>query len=156
MQAKEHFGNPMIEQRSLAEGHAVVYFGERKVIGVVGADRLSWLHSLLSQDFKNLPIGQSIEALLLDPNGHIEHLIQALDDGETTWLKTNDPEKLLLWLQKMVFRMKVDLFLRDFSVVGAITKNHSLAHTSNSIPLVFEILGKQGVKPGKPVSSNYS
>lgn len=138
MEAKEHFGNPLIEQRSLAEGKSVVYFGERKVIGVKGDDRISWLHSLLSQDIRNLPVGQSTEALLLDPNGHIEHVIELLDDGETSWLVTYKPEVLLAWLQKMVFRMKVNLFLRDYSMVGSVKQNPDLAHKSNSIPLIFD------------------
>ena len=80
-ETKEHFGNPLIEQRNLANGTAVVDLGPRGIITVSGSDRLAWLHSLLSQNLKNLLPGDSAEALLLDPNGHIEQVIHFLDDG---------------------------------------------------------------------------
>ena len=86
MAAKDHFGNPLIEQRKLAEGAAAVELGTRGIITVSGPDRLTWLHSLLSQNLKNLQPGQSAEALLLDPQGHIEQAIRFFDDGLTSWL----------------------------------------------------------------------
>ena len=79
------------------------------VITVSGADRLTWLHSLLSQNIKNLAAGQSTQALLLDPNGHVEQLINLVDDGTTCWLIVDVAavDSLLAWLRKMVFRMQV-------------------------------------------------
>ncbi|MSZ22959.1 MAG: folate-binding protein, partial [Actinobacteria bacterium] len=109
--APGHFGNSNIEQRNLAEGKAAVYLGARGIIKVTGEDRLSWLHSLLSQNLKNLAPGVSAEALLLDPQGHIEQVIHFLDDGESSWLVVEESgrESLLAWLNKMVFRMRVAL-----------------------------------------------
>ena len=116
------FGNPLIEQRKLEEGLAVVNLGARGIITVTGPDRLDWLHSLLSQNLKNLKPGQSAEALLLDPHGHIEQVIHFLDDGLTSWLfvEAEGRESLLKWLGKMVFRMKVEIADRseDFAVIG--------------------------------------
>jgi folate-binding protein YgfZ len=45
----------------------------------------------------------------LDPNGHVEHLIHLVDDGETCWLIVDQAgvDALLAWLRKMVFRMQV-------------------------------------------------
>ena len=88
--AQTHFGNPNIEQRNLAEGKAAVELGARGIITVTGEDRLTWLHSLLSQNLKNLLPGVSAEALLLDPQGHIEQVIHFLDDGESSWLVVED------------------------------------------------------------------
>ncbi|MTA95679.1 MAG: folate-binding protein, partial [Actinobacteria bacterium] len=61
----------MIEQRSLYEGNSVCLMDAAGIISVAGVDRLNWLHSLLSQNLKNLTPGESAEALLLDPQGHI-------------------------------------------------------------------------------------
>ncbi len=151
MQVKKHYGNPMIEQRSLFEGESVCLMDKAGIITVSGADRLTWLHSLLSQNLKNLNPGECTEALLLDPQGHIEQLIKIIDDGETTWLMVNqeNTEALLSWLSKMVFRMKVQLSDRsaDFAVVGATISKPELAFVSNSQPLIWKD-GWPAVTPG--------
>ncbi len=137
-----HFSNPLIEQRLLAEGKAAVFLGPRGIITVAGEDRLAWLHSLLSQNLKSLQPGQSAEALLLDPNGHIEQVIHFLDDGETSWLivEASSREPLLAWLNKMVFRMKVQVSDRseDFAVIGRMTGPVEGAAVSNAVDLVWQ------------------
>jgi len=142
VQVKKHYGNPMIEQRSLFEGDAVCLMDPAGIISVSGADRLTWLNSLLSQNLKNLKPGESAEALLLDPQGHIEQQIKVIDDGETTWLMVNkeNTAPLLDWLTKMVFRMKVELTDRsaDFALVGSTKPKPELAFVSNSQPMVWK------------------
>jgi folate-binding protein YgfZ len=141
----------MIEQRSLFEGDSVCLMDPVGIICVSGLDRLTWLHSLLSQNLKNLKPGESAEALLLDPQGHIEQLIKIIDDGESSWLMVNqeNTEALLSWLSKMVFRMKVGLTDRstDFALVGATKPKPELAFVSNSQPLVWKD-GWPGVTTG--------
>lgn len=138
----EHFGNPNIEQRNLAEGKAAVDLGARGIITVSGEDRLAWLHSLLSQNLKNLLPGVSAEALLLDPQGHIEQVIHFLDDGETSWLVVEESgrEPLLAWLNKMIFRMKVSVADRsaDYAVIGHIGEGIPQSFVSNGIALVWQ------------------
>jgi folate-binding protein YgfZ len=132
----------MIEQRSLFEGDSVCLMDPVGIICISGADRLTWLHSLLSQNLKNLKPGESAEALLLDPQGHIEQQIKVIDDGETTWLMVNkeNTAPLLDWLTKMVFRMKVELTDRsaDFALVGSTKPKPELAFVSNSQPMVWK------------------
>lgn len=141
MLVKEHYGDPMIEQRKLSEGKAVCLLDTQGVISVTGPDRLAWLHSLLSQNLKNLAPGESAEALLLDPQGRIEQVIKVIDDGQTCWLLVDKSkvEELLSWLEKMVFRMKVEVINRslDFATVGATSAVDGLAFTSNNHPLVW-------------------
>lgn len=142
MQIKQHYGDPMIEQRNLAEGEAVVLLESQSVVTVSGEDRLNWLHSLLSQNIKNLKPGESTEALLLDPQGHIEQIIKIIDDGQTCWLivDSNKGQALLDWLSKMVFRMKVEIADRstEFQVVGATKPISELAYKSHSNSLIWE------------------
>jgi folate-binding protein YgfZ len=139
---KQHFGDPMIEQRKLSEGDALCLLDNQGVIAVSGIDRLSWLHSLLSQNLKNLVPGESAEALLLDPQGRIEQVIKVIDDGETTWLMVDKShtEALLTWLQKMVFRMKVEITDRSaqFATVGATTASPEISFLSNDHPLIWK------------------
>ena len=49
-----HYGDPLREQRLLAEGLAVVDLSHRGVVTVTGPDRLSWLHSITSQHLTGL------------------------------------------------------------------------------------------------------
>ena len=141
----------MIEQRSLSDGNSVCLMDPCGIISVSGVDRLTWLHSLLSQNLKNLNPGDSTEALLLDPQGRIEQQIKIIDDGETTWLMVNqeNTQPLMDWLTKMVFRMKVELQNRseDFVVVGSVKPKPELAFVSNSQPLVWRDQWP-GVTPG--------
>ena len=49
-----HYGDPLREQRLLAEGAGLVDRSDRDVVAVPGADRLTWLHSLTSQHLDRL------------------------------------------------------------------------------------------------------
>ena len=141
-ETKEHFGNPNIEQRNLAAGSAAVNLGARGIISVTGPDRLDWLHSLLSQNLKNLLPGVSAEALLLDPQGHIEQVIHFMDDGATSWLiiEAEGRESFLAFLNKMIFRMKVEVADRsaEFAVLGHIGAGIPQASVSNGVALVWQ------------------
>ena len=106
-----HFGEPNKEQRLLDEGLAWADLSHREIISISGEDRLTWLHSLTTQFLENLPANQWTQGLILDPQGHIEHQFNLVDDGSVTWL-TLDPgraELLITHLQKMKFRMRVDV-----------------------------------------------
>ena len=106
-----HFGEPNQEQRALAAGSGWADLSHRSVLSVSGAERLSWLHSLTTQDVEKMPAGLWVSALILDPNGHIVHQIYLVDDGTTTWIHT-EKEKLtdlLAFLEKMKFMLRVEV-----------------------------------------------
>ena len=117
-----HYGDPSREQRLLVEGLAVVDLSHRGVVTVTGPDRLSWLHSITTQQLTNLPPRTSTEALILSPKGHVEHDLHVVDDGETTWI-TCEPgtnEALAAWLRSMQFMLRVEVTDRtpDLAVIG--------------------------------------
>jgi folate-binding protein YgfZ len=118
-----HYGSPLMEQRALERGTAVVDLSTRGVVSVTGGDRLSWLDSMSSQSLRTLPPGESAEALLLDPQGHVEHALHVLDDGETTWLLVEraDADAVLDFLQKMRFMLRVEPADRsaEFATIGS-------------------------------------
>ena len=106
-----HYGDPLREQRLLSEGLAVVDLSNRGVLTVTGPDRLSWLHSITTQQLTDLPSRVSREALVLSPKGHIEHNLHLVDDGETTWVTTEpgDAASLGTWLDSMRFMLRVEV-----------------------------------------------
>lgn len=106
-----HYGDPMREQRLLAEGLGVVDLSHRGVVTVSGQDRLSWLHSLTSQQLTGLAPRTSVETLVLTPKGHVEHALHLVDDGEITWI-TVEPgtaPALAAWLDSMRFMLRVEV-----------------------------------------------
>ncbi|MEY4320281.1 MAG: hypothetical protein RLZZ471_222 [Actinomycetota bacterium] len=116
-----HFDNPLVEQRDLLSGKRIVVLDDRAVIRVTGEDRLTWLNAMLSQSVLNLKPGDSAEGLLLDAQGRIEHDVHVIEDRESSWLivLAEHSEKLLKWLDLMIFRSKVSVAPSDFAVVGS-------------------------------------
>ncbi len=104
-----HYGDPTAEQRALVGGRAFVDQSYLGVVTVTGPDRLTWLHSLSTQDVRALAPGVSVELMILSPQGRIEHVAAAVDDGETTWLITESPVALTAHLERMRFMLRVEI-----------------------------------------------
>lgn len=136
----QHYGNPLGEQRALANGLAVVDLADRAVISVTGPDRLTWLDSLTSQSVASLQPGESSETLQLDPTGRIEYAVRILDDGVTAWLFVDhaEGEPLLAWLTRMRFMLRVEIADRslEFATIGSLGAEVEAA-APNGLPLVW-------------------
>jgi folate-binding protein YgfZ len=106
-----HFGDPMREQRGLEQGEGVVDLSHRGVVTVTGPDRLGWLHSLTTQHLEALEPGRGVTALVLSPQGHLEHALYGVDDGEAFWAHTEPGATpgLVAWLDRMRFLMRVEV-----------------------------------------------
>ncbi|AKU15685.1 YgfZ/GcvT domain-containing protein [Luteipulveratus mongoliensis] len=106
-----HYGDPSREQRLLQEGLAVVDLSNRGVVQITGPDRLSWLHSMTTQQLTALAPHHSTESLVLSPKGHVEHALHLVDDGTTTWLSVEPGTAgaLVAWLDSMRFMLRVEV-----------------------------------------------
>jgi folate-binding protein YgfZ len=104
-----HYGDPVGEQRALAEGRAFVDQSHLGVVTVTGPDRLSWLNSLCTQEVGSLAPGESSEFMILSPQGRIEHVASLVDDGETAWLITETAPGLATFLDRMRFMLRVEV-----------------------------------------------
>ncbi|MGV1036822.1 MAG: YgfZ/GcvT domain-containing protein [Candidatus Nanopelagicales bacterium] len=116
-----HYGDPHREQRELASGSAMVDLSNRGVVTVSGPDRLGWLNDLTSQLVLQLAAGESAQALILDPHGHVEHDLHVVDDGQTTWM-TIEPgtaQAVATYLESMKFMRDVTVtdVSQDYAVV---------------------------------------
>jgi hypothetical protein len=110
-----HYGSFNAEQRRLASGEGFVDLSHRDVIRVAGPERLVWLHNLTTQHFTDLPPGVWVTALVLSPQGHVEHAFTGVDDGEA-FLAHTEPgagEALLGFLSRMIFMTQVTVTLDD-------------------------------------------
>lgn len=132
-----HYGDPVREQRLLAEGLAAVDLSHRGVVTVTGPDRLSWLHSMTTQELTGLGPRQSRESLVLSPKGHVEHALHVVDDGDTTWL-TVEPGTagaLATWLDSMRFMLRVEV--ADVSAHWAVLGEPVGAESAPGEPLAW-------------------
>jgi folate-binding protein YgfZ len=106
-----HYGSFNREQVTLEAGDGFVDLSHRGVVRVSGPDRLTWLHSLTTQYFENLEPGVPTGALVLSPQGHVEHAMFGSDDGETftAHVEPGEAPALVEWLDRMRFMMRVEV-----------------------------------------------
>jgi len=106
-----HYGDPMREQRTIEESAGVVDRSNRGVVRITGPDRLSWLHSLTTQQLEGLAAGAAAQALILSPNGHIEHHLTLTDDGAAVWahVEPGTAAALVEFLESMRFMLRVEV-----------------------------------------------
>jgi tRNA-modifying protein YgfZ len=133
-----HYGEPSQEQRALEAGKAFADRGNRGVVKISGPDRLRWLHSLLSQHLERLEPHRPTEALLLSPQGHVEHHLELVDDGEAVWahVEPGTAPALTEFLDRMRFMLRVEVadVTPDYAVVsGAVTGGLDVGHQTKII-----------------------
>ena len=136
-----HYGNPLGEQKALAQGTAIVDLSDRGVVSLTGPDRLTWLDSLTSQSIKSMQPGESRETLQLDINGRLEYAIRVVDDGDTAWLLVDagETEGLVAWLTNMRFMLRVEIADRgdEYATIGTLGAPPLEAAAPNGVPLVW-------------------
>jgi hypothetical protein len=106
-----HYGSFNGEQRTLETGDGYVDLSHRDVVRIAGPDRLSWLHNITTQFFEGLPPGRQTTALILSPQGHVEHAFTGVDDGEafTAHTEPGAGAALIGFLERMKFMTRVDI-----------------------------------------------
>lgn len=106
-----HFGEPVKEQRALEDGKAFANLGHLPALSITGADRLTWIHSLCTQDVEKLAPGEWKSGYILDPQGHVEFPLLLIDDGTTLYIFTEiaTHQSLLTFLTSMRFTLRVEV-----------------------------------------------
>lgn len=110
-----HYGHPVAEQRRLEAGAGFVDLSHRDVVTISGPDRLALLHAMTTQHMERLEPGRQTEALVLSPNGHVEHQFAGIDDGET-FLAHTEPAAgtgLVGFLARMRFMLQVEVAVAE-------------------------------------------
>jgi hypothetical protein len=123
-----HYGDPLREQRVMAAEGALVDRSNRGVVTVTGPDRLTWLHSLTSQHLEQLKQGQTAQALILNPQGHLEHHLTLTDDGTRTWIhvEPGTAPALAAYLDSMRFMLRV--------AVEDVTRRYAVLSFAGGLP----------------------
>jgi folate-binding protein YgfZ len=106
-----HYGSLYGEQKLLEAGDGFVDLSHHEVVRISGPDRLQWLHDLTTQFFLDLPARTWTQALILSPQGHVEHAFAGIDDGEA-FVAATEPGRLaglVEFLDRMRFMSRVEV-----------------------------------------------
>ncbi len=144
-----HYGDPLREQRALRDGAALVDRSHREMVRIGGPDRLSWLHSITSQHLSGLGAMRGSEALVLSPQGHVEHHLVLADDGAATWVdvEPGTAAGLLRYLESMRFLLRVEPM--DVSTGTAVLSVLGPA----AVPTVTAALGSADLNLPEPLTT---
>ncbi|UIZ91836.1 folate-binding protein YgfZ [Corynebacterium sp. CNCTC7651] len=114
-----HYGDPLGEQRRLAQRAGLVDRSQRTVVTVSGPDAPVFLNNLLSQKLDNAAPGFAGAALDLDMQGHILHHADVFYDGTTFYLDVPaaQGQSLLDYLRRMIFWSDVEVEEADLAIV---------------------------------------
>jgi folate-binding protein YgfZ len=106
-----HYGSFNKEQRALEQLDGFVDLSHRDVVRLEGPDRLTLLHSLTTQHLTDLAPGSATQALILSPQGHVEHAFRGTDDGTAFTLHTEPgtAAALVEFLERMKFMTRVEI-----------------------------------------------
>jgi tRNA-modifying protein YgfZ len=106
-----HYGSLYGEQTVLEAGDGFVDLSHHDVVRISGPDRLQWLHDLTTQFFLDLPARTWTAALILSPQGHVEHAFAGIDDGEAFVAATEPGQAaaLIEFLDRMRFMSRVEV-----------------------------------------------
>ena len=146
-----HYGDPYAEQRALTRAAGQVDRSHRGIVRITGPDRLSWLHSLTTQDLEHLEPGTSAQALVLSPQGHIEHHLTLADDGSAVWahVEPDTAAPLLAFLQSMRFLLRVEPaeVTGDFAVLTLMGPARPVAAPEAAVISMADSFGMDVVVP---------
>ncbi len=99
---------------------------ETGVLLVTGADRVKWLHKLVTADVEHLAMGQGIRGALLEAKGHFlaDFVLLVLEESVLLLVEPTARETFLNELRRYIFREKVKVTdesdrWRLWTVVGA-------------------------------------
>jgi glycine cleavage system aminomethyltransferase T len=122
---------------ALISGVGLYYLSWRVRFTVSGKDRVRWLNSMISNNVRDLPVGQGIYNFLLTPQGRIQGDLYAYNHGEYLVLETDQTqaENLFTLLKRYIIMDKVEL-----------AKDNKLAGIGVAGPEALELLKKVGIK----------
>ncbi|MBI5304627.1 MAG: aminomethyl transferase family protein [Chloroflexi bacterium] len=104
------FGDVANDYAALREA-GVAYLPPFGVLRVEGADRIAWLHKLVTPNVQAIAPGNGAYGLLLNAKGHIaaDFVVLVLNDALLLYTSASAKTKLARDLQRAIFREKVTL-----------------------------------------------
>ncbi|MGA8763718.1 MAG: folate-binding protein [Candidatus Sulfotelmatobacter sp.] len=116
------FADPQVELPVLLSGCGIYDLGFRARISLSGGDRVRWLNGMVTNNIRDLAMGQGIYAFLLNPQGRILGDLHAFTLGESLIVETDrsQVEKILATFDHYIIMDEVEVSnLSDqFTAIG--------------------------------------
>src|SRR5438477_9095616 len=105
------FGDVRGEFKVLVSGCGVYDWAQRAKIKLTGRDRVRWLNGMVSNNIRDLAVGQGVYAFLLNAQGHILGDLYAYNRGESVLVETDRAqlEKVLSVFRKYIIMDQVEI-----------------------------------------------
>src|SRR5207245_8848547 len=96
---------------ALISGCGIYELGQHAKIKLAGRDRVRWLNGMVSNNIRDLAVGQGVYAFLLNAQGHILGDLYSYNRGESLLVETDRPqlEKVLSVFRKYIIMDKVEI-----------------------------------------------
>jgi folate-binding protein YgfZ len=106
-----NFGDPQAEFAALRSACGVYDLGFRAKISLTGGDRVRWLNGMVTNNIRDLVVGQGAYAFLLNPQGHLLGDLFAYNRGESITVDTDcgQIEKILATFDHYSIRDDVEV-----------------------------------------------
>jgi len=105
------FSDRQAEFAALRSGCGVYDLGFRAKISLTGGDRVRWLNGMVTNNIRDLSLGQGAYAFLLNPQGHILGDLYAYNRGESITVDTDcgQVEKILATFDHYIIMDNVEV-----------------------------------------------
>src|SRR5580658_8900640 len=105
------FGDPQAEFAALCGGCGVYDLGFRAKIALTGGDRVRWLNGMVTNNIRDLAVGQGVYAFLLNPQGRILGDLYAYNRGNSITVDTDlgQAEKILATFDHFIIMDDVEV-----------------------------------------------
>lgn len=132
-----------------------IYRPERALLSLTGRDRTRWLNGMVSNNIRDLAVGNGIYAFLLTPQGHIQADAYAFNRGESLLVETerSQGETVLRIFRKYIIMDKVEIEdvsekVAVFALAGPKSGEvvASVGATTNLTALQFNEINCNGMK----------
>src|SRR5215471_19562437 len=107
----QHFGDPVGEFEALRSGCGLFNLGWRAQIEVTGKDRVRWLHNMVTNNVRDLPLNRGNYNFVLNAQGRILGDIYIYNRGESVLIDTDhiQVEPLLTAMKRYIIMDKVEM-----------------------------------------------
>src|SRR5262245_41705971 len=105
------FGDPAVELAALHESCGVFHLSWRTKIAVTGKDRARWLHNMVTNNVRDLPVNRGNSNFVLNAQGRILGDIYIYNRGESLTIDTDrlQVEPLLTAMKRFIIMDKVEM-----------------------------------------------
>jgi folate-binding protein YgfZ len=114
------FGNPAAEYDALRSGCGLFSLGWRAQIDVTGKDRARWLHNMVTNNVRDLPLNRGNYNFVLNAQGRILGDMYIYNRGESLAIHTDHTqvEPLLTAMKRFIIMDKVEMNLTPRVAMG--------------------------------------